>query len=722
MATNPFAPPPNPFKKEPASNGGMSYANPSGKGGVEVSPTGQKKSVGYVSGGGGIYTPPAGTESQNQISLTKDTGTGYNPATRVQEGTTAAKNIAASKLVTAQSSVSNYNQQTISKAPLSNWGQAAKGSIGNLAYNVKLAFGRKTSGEYKPILNTFEYTSPVSRIENIHVIGGDASQFKFPKQETIMNAQYSTDVDYKRIGSGPAITKYGETALVLGGSFVAPTATSGYLMVTGLEKFSKGKNVEGLLRYGAGTIPVASELRNIAKPMGDITKIRIEELTGQRAKLVGVETYNSPQGGMYNIILSKQAPYAEQTTVFTTATKVTGEKTFSIPNIRAGFTRTTVQDWWTGKPITTTTKFTAVGKGEIVDAASLFSKGSSVNIPENVVKSTGTGYYTESGTVTNFLGKTSYKKGNGFTPLSFGGLTETTPESGFYRVAGLKPEKIRIYRGENTGKTSLITDVSQYGFIQKYAEPEVSKVFSSGGKGTVQSFKSSSFTPAGFTEQVSQTSSKSVSGQLTSSSMKEITAFKSVQSTAFSTKQFMETSTQQRVFSIPGLSFNQASSSSQKNKIGIISPPILSNAPIQKQPQMPGVITKLGQPPAQIEKGVLAVAPVIPAVPKMNAAPYVPPSFTVPPIIPWLPKFDFNESVSKRSFKGKPRYKYVPSFEALVFNIRGKQPRGMETGARTRPIPKGYSFSYKSSPINFNRGFKMPKFNFSIFGKRKKRK
>lgn len=42
--------------------------------------------------------------------------------------------------------------------------------------------------------------------------------------------------------------------------------------------------------------------------------------------------------------------------------------------------------------------------------------------------------------------------------------------------------------------------------------------------------------------------------------------------------------------------------------------------------------------------------------------------------------------------------KYVPSYTALVFGIRGEAPRGIETGLRLRPITKGFSFANLFSP------------------------
>jgi hypothetical protein len=52
-------------------------------------------------------------------------------------------------------------------------------------------------------------------------------------------------------------------------------------------------------------------------------------------------------------------------------------------------------------------------------------------------------------------------------------------------------------------------------------------------------------------------------------------------------------------------------------------------------------------------------------------------------------------SQRRKKIKGKRKYKYTPSYESFVFNIRGKQPRGTEMGTRIRPITKGFSFSSK---------------------------
>jgi hypothetical protein len=91
------------------------------------------------------------------------------------------------------------------------------------------------------------------------------------------------------------------------------------------------------------------------------------------------------------------------------------------------------------------------------------------------------------------------------------------------------------------------------------------------------------------------------------------------------------------------------------------------------------------------------------------------------PIIPvpvWFPTLGIETGMpTRRRFKGKQPKKYTPSFSALIFNIKGRMPKGIETGARVRPITKGFSFYGRKGF-----GFKMPSFNFGLNSTKRKRR
>jgi len=52
--------------------------------------------------------------------------------------------------------------------------------------------------------------------------------------------------------------------------------------------------------------------------------------------------------------------------------------------------------------------------------------------------------------------------------------------------------------------------------------------------------------------------------------------------------------------------------------------------------------------------------------------------------------FDFG--MGRNKIKGKMIKKYTPSYAAVMFNIHGKAPKGIETGLRLRPITPGFSW------------------------------
>lgn len=600
-----------------------------------------KEIVGIDTGTQSIITKPSGSQQRTILQ-------------QVKSGQTKT-----------QTSISAYTGELSSREPLSNWGLAVKSSIGIIWKDIKYAFGGE-AGEYEKPLSPFEYTSPLIRTENINVLGGSAEQIKFPKMETISGAVYVPEIKIERIGLGAAITKHGETAGIIGGSIVAPELTGGYLMLTGIEKLSRGENVEGVIRFGAGTIPLASELRNIAKPMGDITKIRWAENIKTPAKIYGEEIYAGEKGSIFNIIATKKSPYAISETYLTTATKITGEKTFSIPTIKAGYTKTIVEDWWTGKPIETITKFTTAGKGTMVDAASLVSGGIKLNIPEGIAKYTGTGYVSPTGTITKFLGKTTYKAGDGFTNFGFGGLTKTGEE--YYSVAGIKPTAARFYLGEDFGKKTLIGDISQYGLIKRYVPFETGKdIVVSGGLSQITK-TAPSF--GGFTEQVSEKSM----GNLISNAGKLISVSKAA---GFATPGFISSAitteqiTKQRIIPTSGIASIHLAGLGQQQKPVLINIPRVLSSTMQYPKQrniaavIPGVTEITKQATRQATGFPFPVIPHTPIIPTTLGAPGLVPFIGFPS----LPQTGWGEGLGK-GFRVGRKFKYSPNIGSVLVGFK----------------------------------------------------
>lgn len=61
----------------------------------------------------------------------------------------------------------------------------------------------------------------------------------------------------------------------------------------------------------------------------------------------------------------------------------------------------------------------------------------------------------------------------------------------------------------------------------------------------------------------------------------------------------------------------------------------------------------------------------------------------------WIPSLspDFNTKTRKRDFFGKQKTAFVPSFQALAFNIKGKKRSRGKSGLRFAPVPEGFSIT-----------------------------
>jgi hypothetical protein len=82
--------------------------------------------------------------------------------------------------------------------------------------------------------------------------------------------------------------------------------------------------------------------------------------------------------------------------------------------------------------------------------------------------------------------------------------------------------------------------------------------------------------------------------------------------------------------------------------------------------------------------------PYTPLAPPINfPSPFEVPPFIIPPFFSMGADMG---GLTNRKIKAKRITRYTPSYTALVFGIKGRKPRGVETGARIRPITKGFSW------------------------------
>ena len=100
-------------------------------------------------------------------------------------------------------------------------------------------------------------------------------------------------------------------------------------------------------------------------------------------------------------------------------------------------------------------------------------------------------------------------------------------------------------------------------------------------------------------------------------------------------------------------------------------------------------IPKQGLKQKQILKqmGITTTTPQPPSVSMIPTTPFIP-FFPIS-----LPPLGAGGRLGKRRVKIRRVVKYVPSYSAMIFKIFGKKPKGVETGLRVRPIPRGFSFA-----------------------------
>lgn len=226
-------------------------------------------------------------------------------------------------------------------------------------------------------------------------------------------------------------------------------------------------------------------------------------------------------------------------------------------------------------------------------------------------------------------------------------------------------------------------------------------------------------TTGGIRSGISGTISKNIEGTLPPASMQYLTkatgeyGLTNLKITSSPTIAFPLLTTKSRTNVLSQTSSRTSLTSQFASPLLVNTPPVIISRPTITRT---GTATLTGSLTAPVT-ATLPVSNIVNPVPVTNpVTPTVNVPFNFIPFIPFVPMFpDFDMGGSKRRFKARQPKKYQPSFEALVFNLKGKAPKGIETGLRLRPITKGYSFAFKESPIKFG--------NFgNILGTKKRRK
>lgn len=304
------------------------------------------------------------------------------------------------------------------------------------------------------------------------------------------------------------------------------------------------------------------------------------------------------------------------------------------------------------------------------------------------------------------------------------GIVKPAGEAGgaeLFTYTGGTPTALRIYGG--AGKMSLISKPTVRGLVAvRGAQQPIFDITSGSVKGNM----------------VSKTLQKSVSTQIgaqtsTAKSLFKMAIPKSTIGSRGIAGSFLSSASKgsgqksvQRIVKSPRIQFNQANiqvpRTNQREKYVtlvkqatqplqkvkeatvLVSPQATVQMPSQNTQEKLIYNVKLSTSPVQSTKLKQAYAspsltPYTPPIPPSTGEEFI------PPVMPWLP--GATGSRPKRKIKVKKITGYTPSYSALVFNIKGKAPKGTETGLRVRPITKGFSwdkiFSFKTKKVKGGR-------------------
>ncbi len=534
---------------------------------------------------------------------------------------------------------------------------------------------------------------------------------------------FGSAVEFKKDFSGVATT-----GGLIAGSFVAPVliggviATSGFGMgYEGISEKNTGKVIAG---FGMGALGVYGSSRALAN---QITKYQVEDVLATKPKIVSSKRL---QGGDISLDFYKTTQRTSNAYSYSEGwigSKVTGKQI----NILGGKSNTIVytKDYWTGQPLLTG------GSQNIMPSSGSFYPNLATKgfTPSRFSLSTSPSYDYSLLSLKRGGVKTNYNIYSGSVKtVKYGGVSKQTGNNIISYSGKMRDNYADIFIDTNKRTVNIVDkglkfNVDNVGITKVFDPSKAGGSFSfspssssglkanllSKGTGLVSSFKAPSIKTFAKPSIVagSSTTLKSVVGSVGGLKFAGATSVTTVPRSSVRTNVKPVFFSSQTLSQVPKTIPSSGS---------VISPAVIYNtntsqnvalSPIQipKIAQQPRIITKLVSPPlAGLTGGTVT--------PNLSYA------FKLPRVIlPILPPIRMDAGkLGKRRIPIRKIVKYTPSYSALVYNIRGNKPKGIETGLRLRPIPKGFSFNKMFGGSKIKRIIKIPKITSPIYSGRKR--
>lgn len=510
---------------------------------------------------------------------------------------------------------------------------------------------------------------------------------------------------------------------IYGGSLVT-LGISGYL---GVKTFADAKTYSENYKdmtpsqkaLGFGTIALEGAgafftfTGGLSKFYGEWRNIIYDDLMNTPGRITGRAVTGLEDNGVRYALRTERVMGKTANANTFTSLDVTPTGDNSVGYYAKGFTKTKIFDPETEKYIFRTTKFT--------------SSGSIPNIEVMPLTANYGGISVTSGEASAGLGKgIYYPTGNDkFIKFKFTASSTDMPNTNSFSVLGGKPTSykptIAINEfGVGRMKYGIKSSLDTYGSISKLPiKSDVEFINNAGGMGNSLGFDtgfSTTETSSGSLKLVSSTASlaktelaggvgnslqsigiKNIasSEKITASTTSFLAPSAGISKSGYSPKSLTSQELGVKTDVLPALQFKEIldTKQSEKTALGFSSGQAIIDINVQRDQVIPSLA--LAQPQAlkteQSLKSGLGFA-----MPFGFGGDFLPEPLNLGGgfAMPFLkPDFDF-DILNSRGFGARKRSKYTPSYEAFIFDIKGKAPKGLETGARVRPITKGFKLEF----------------------------